>query len=79
MRDKGLRVWYSPEDIQGGKKIQEQIDEAIRVYDKLLLVLSPESMSSEWVKMEIRKAREAESRENRRKLFPIRFVDFERV
>ena len=41
MRDKGLRVWFSPEDIQGGKKLHEQIDEAIRVYDKLLLVLSP--------------------------------------
>ena len=29
-----------PEDVQGGKKLHEQIDEAIRLYDKLLLVLS---------------------------------------
>ena len=55
MRDKGLRVWFAPEDVQGGKKLDEQIDEAIRVYDKLLLVLSPESMNSEWVRTEIRK------------------------
>jgi len=79
MRDKGLRVWFAPEDIQGGKKLHEQIDEAIRVYDKLLLVLSPESMSSEWVKTEIRKARRAEIKEKRRKLFPIRLVDFETI
>ena len=59
MRDMGLRVWFAPEDVQGGKKLHEQIDEAIRAYDKLLLVLSPESMNSEWVRTEIR---EAESR-----------------
>ena len=79
MRDKGLRVWFSPEDIQGGKKLHEQIDEAIRVYDKLLLVLSPESMNSEWVRTEIRKARKAEIKEGKRKLFPIRLVDFNKI
>ncbi|MGA8351320.1 MAG: TIR domain-containing protein, partial [Isosphaeraceae bacterium] len=79
MRDMGLRVWFAPEDVQGGKKLHEQIDEAIRAYDKLLLVLSPESMNSEWVRTEIRKARRAEGREKRRKLFPIRLVDFETI
>ena len=79
MRNTGLRVWFSPEDIQGGKKLHEQIDEAIRLYDKLLLVLSLESMRSEWVKTEIRKARKAELREKRRKLFPIRLVEFDAI
>jgi uncharacterized protein YjbI with pentapeptide repeats len=72
-----LRVWYSPEDIKGGKKLHEQIDEAIRVYDKLLLVLSQASLSSEWVRTEIRKARKAEVKEGKRKLFPIRLMDFD--
>ena len=67
MRDEGLRVWFAPEDIQGGKKLHEQIDEAIRVYEKLLLVLSPNSMNSEWVRTEIRKARKAEIKEGKRK------------
>ena len=79
MRDKGLRVWFAPEDVQGGKKLHEQIDEAIRVHDKLLLVLSPESMNSEWVRTEIRKARKAEIKEGKRKLFPIRLVDFNKI
>ena len=79
MRDMGLRVWFAPEDVQGGKKLHEQIDEAIRVYDKLLLVLSPESMNSEWVRTEIRKARKAEIKEGKRKLFPIRLVDFNTI
>jgi hypothetical protein len=79
MRDEGLRVWFSPEDIRGGKKLHEQIDEAIRLYDKLLLFLSSESMKTEWVKTEIRKERKAEIKEGKRKLFPIRLVDFNTI
>jgi uncharacterized protein YjbI with pentapeptide repeats len=79
MRDKGLRVWFAPEDMQGGKEIHKQVDEAIRIHDKLLLVLSPHSLGSEWVMTEIRKAFKAEAREGRRKLFPIRLVDFEAI
>lgn len=77
MRAAGLRVWFAPEDIKGGQKLHEQIDRAIQVHDRLLLVLSQESMRSEWVMTEIRKARKAEVKEGRRKLFPIRLVDYD--
>ena len=75
--DEGLRVWFAPEDVPGGKKLHEPSDEAIRVFDKLLLVLSPNSLNSAWVKTEIRQARKIEIQEGQRKLFPIRLVDFE--
>jgi TIR domain/Pentapeptide repeats (8 copies) len=74
-----LRVWFAPEDIQGGKKIHEQIDEAIRLHDKLLLILSANSMGSEWVKTELRKAFKQERREGKRKLFPIGLTSYEEV
>lgn len=77
MRQAGLRVWFAPEDVKGGEKLHEQLFEAIQLYDKLLLVLSENSIQSEWVMTEIRKAREVEKKENRRKLFPIRLVDFD--
>ncbi len=77
LQSQGVRCWFAPHDIQGGKKIHEQIDEAIRLYDKLLLILSPASMNSEWVKTEIAKARKREVRGNRRMLFPLRLVDLE--
>jgi hypothetical protein len=77
LQAKGVRCWFAPHDIRGGKKIHEQIDEAIRVHDKLLLILSPASMESEWVKTEISKARKREIREDRRVLFPIRLCSFE--
>ena len=72
-----MRVWFAPEDLAGGKKLHEQLFSAIQINDKLLLVLSAQSLQSEWVMTEIRKAREIEKKEDRRKLFPIRLVDFE--
>jgi hypothetical protein len=47
------------------EKLHEQIDEAIRLHDKLLLILSEHSMNSEWVKTEIFNAREREVAEKK--------------
>jgi uncharacterized protein YjbI with pentapeptide repeats len=73
----GVRCWFARHDVQAGKKLHEQVDEAIRLYDRLLLILSPSSMNSEWVKTEIAKARQKDLREGRRVLFPIRLCSFE--
>ena len=77
MRQAGLRVWFAPEDLKGGEKLLDQLERAIQLHDRLLLVLSENSIHSEWVMTEIRRAREAERKEGRRKLFPIRLTDFE--
>ena len=77
LQAKGVRCWFAPHDMRSGKKVHEQIDEAIRFYDKLLLILSPASMESEWVKTEISKARKREIKEGKRVLFPIRLCSFE--
>ena len=53
LQARGVRCWFAPHDIQGGRKIHEQIGAAIRVYDKLLLILSDASMNNSWVKTEI--------------------------
>jgi hypothetical protein len=79
LQDKGVRCWFAPEDVKGGEKLYDQIDQAIRLHDKLLLVLSQHSIHSEWVMTEIRRARQAELRDGRRKLFPIRLVDWETI
>jgi len=77
LRDAGLRVWFAPEDVKGGLKMFEQVDEAIEMHDRLLLVLSEHSLRSSWVQEEIRRARKFERVSGRRKLFPIRLTDFE--
>src|ERR1039457_5720723 len=79
LQNKGVRCWFAPHDIRGGKKIHEQIDQAIRIYDRLLLILSEHSMRSEWVKTEIAPARQKELREQRQVLFPIALVPFARI
>ena len=79
MKDRGLRTWLDEENMKAGREMHPQIDEAIRLHDKLLLVLSEASMRSTWVATEIRRTRLAEKREGRRKLFPIRVVEFEKV
>jgi hypothetical protein len=79
LQHKNVRCWFAPHDVQGGKKLHEQIDKAIRVHEKVLLILSAESMSSEWVKTEIAKARKRDVREKKQVLFPVRLVAFEAI
>lgn len=79
LQNKNVRCWFAPHDVQGGKKLHEQIDEAIRVHEKVLLILSADSMNSEWVKTEIRKARKREVREKKPVLFPVKLVAFEAI
>jgi hypothetical protein len=79
LQAKGVRCWFAPHDIKGDRKIHEQIDEAIRVYDRLLVILSQDSMSSEWVKTEIAHARRKERNEKRQVLFPLSLFPFIRI
>jgi len=79
LQAKGVRCWFAPHDIQGGRKLHEQIDQAIRVHERVLLILSPHSMDSEWVKTEIAKARKREVEQKKQVLFPLRLVSFETI
>ena len=79
LQDKGVRCWFAPEDIQGGKKIRRQLDETIRIYDKLILILSEGSMNSKWVAHEIKQARKREVDKGTQMLFPIRLVEFNKI
>jgi hypothetical protein len=79
LRRRGVACWFAPHDIRGGKKIHEQIDEAIRDSDRLLLILSEHSLNSDWVKTEIATARQQEIREKRQMLFPVSLVPYDRI
>jgi uncharacterized protein YjbI with pentapeptide repeats len=79
LQAKGVRCWFAPRDAQRGRKLHEQIDEAIRVHEKLLLILSPDSMNSSWVKTEIANTRAREKREGVQMLFPVRIVPFDAI
>jgi hypothetical protein len=67
-----VRCWFTPEDLKIGERFRPKIDEAIRSYDKLLIVLSKGSVTSRWVETEFESAFEQERKERRNVLFPIR-------
>jgi uncharacterized protein YjbI with pentapeptide repeats len=75
LQSKNVRCWFAPEDMKIGDRIRPRIDEAIRVHDKLLLVLTEYSMKSPWVEKEVETAFEKERRQGRTVLFPIRLDD----
>lgn len=75
LQDTGVRCWFTPEDIKIGDKFRQRIHEAILIHDKLLLILSADSMASTRVEDEVEAALERERRENRLVLFPLRIDD----
>jgi|ERR1039457_974131 hypothetical protein len=71
----GVRCWFAPEDLKIGDRFEESIEESIRSYDKVMIVLSEASVKSRPVEREVNAAREREDRENRLILFPVRIDD----
>lgn len=71
LQQKGVRCWFAPEDMKIGDKIRPRIDESIRIHDKLLLILSKQSINSTWVEKEVETAFEEERKRNQTVLFPV--------
>ena len=75
LQSKGVRCWFAPEDLKIGDHYHQRIDESIRLYDKLVLILSEQAVQSAWVEREVVAAREKEDHEQRPVLFPLRLDD----
>src|SRR3954471_1936323 len=75
LQNKGVRCWFALHDMPIGAKIIDAIDEAIRLRDKVLLILSEHSIVSDWVEDEVTKAFAEERSRKQTVLFPIRIDD----
>jgi hypothetical protein len=75
LQDKGVRCWFAPHDLTIGSKVLDEIESAIRLRDKVLLILSEHSIKSAWVEAEVMKAIEEEGKRGQTVLFPIRIDD----
>jgi len=75
LQNRGVRCWYAPHDMPIGGKILDEIDAAIRLRDKLFLILSRASINSDWVEDEVTMAFEEERDRGQLVLFPIRLDD----
>jgi hypothetical protein len=75
LQNKGVRCWFAPHDMAIGAKIIDAIDEAIRLRDKVLLILSRNAIESDWVEDEVIKAFAEERTRKQLVLFPVRLDD----
>lgn len=74
LTEKGIRYWRDTHKMTSGK-LEKQIDQAIRQNPTVLLVLSKNSLSSDWVEHEVRSARRLEKELDREILCPIALDD----
>ncbi len=75
LQSKGIRCWFAPKDLKIGDKVRDKIYEAIMLNDKILVIMSEESVNSNWVEDEVNKAISEENRQNKSILFPLRIDD----
>lgn len=71
-----VRTWYFPEDAKWGESVWGEIDRSIKIYDRLVVVCSRNSLQSGPVLREIERALNREDRERKNILFPIRIDDY---
>jgi hypothetical protein len=77
----GVRCWRWKEDAKWGKTLMRSIDEAVRIYDKLIVICSEQSLNSPVVIREIERALQKEDDlawqgKESEVLFPIRLDDY---
>src|SRR5262249_29828994 len=75
LQSNGVRCWFAPHDLRIGDKFIDEIDSAIRLRDKVVLVLSEDSINSDSVEDEVTTAFEEERKRKQIVLFPIRLDD----
>lgn len=62
LQNKGIRCWLDEKNMVGGDGMHQEIDEAIRQRDKVLLCCSENSLKSGWVEEEFSKAIQKEEK-----------------
>lgn len=62
LQGRGIRCWLDEHQLLPGADIHEEVDRGIRLWDKMLLCCSKDSLTSWWVNYEIEKAFEKEQR-----------------
>jgi len=71
LQNKGVRCWFASEDMKMGDKTWDSIYHYIRMRDKVLLILSEDSISSDWVEDEVNATLAEENKRKKPILFPI--------
>jgi hypothetical protein len=76
LRERGMICWFAPHDLKIGEKIWDGIDSAIQSADRLMVILSRNSIDSDWVEDEVIKAHAEERKRKSMVLVPLRIDDY---
>lgn len=68
LKDQGVKVWKWDRDAVGGRGLRDNIDRAVRNYDKMVLICSESSLNSDPVIEEIERALNKEQSLNNRRV-----------
>ncbi len=71
LKSHGIKAWRFEEDAKWGETVWGEIDRSIKKYDKLVVVLSENSLQSKPVLREIQRSLDREDKEHKNILFPI--------
>jgi hypothetical protein len=75
LQQKGVRCWFATHDLKTGDRFRPRIDEAIRLHEKLLLLISERSAKSQEVENEVKAAMDREKSQGLTVLFLIGLDD----
>ncbi|MDC3379044.1 toll/interleukin-1 receptor domain-containing protein [Planctomycetota bacterium] len=71
LQARGVRCWKDDKDLNLGDVVQDRINEAIRLHDKVILICSKTSLASKWVEREISMAMRREDKTKQLMLIPL--------
>ncbi len=74
LTEKGVRYWRDIQEMKAGR-LEKQVDRAMRLNDLVLIVLSENSVQSDWVEHEAKKARRLEKESGKDVMVPIALDD----
>jgi len=72
LQNKGVRCWMAPDDMKIGDQTWGSIYHYIRMRDSVLIILSGDSVSSDWIESEVNAALTEENKRKKPIFFPIR-------
>lgn len=79
LREAGLKVWYSKTHLKGAQQWHDEIGQALGRCDWFLLLLTPSSVESKWVRRELTYALEADRYDKRIVPFLLRRCKYQRL
>jgi hypothetical protein len=72
LRARGLDVWYDRHNMQAGVSLSDDIERELHTRSAFVVMLTPASVGSYWVKLEIAAFRDLASRDASRLMLPVR-------